>query len=126
MGHARFLIVTRPARTDTFEEVRMAWRLLSANNRELGRSLTDFLDEDSCREAVAWLRDNVERAASVMCTVQPSAMWGWRLDIDERPVALSARAYRRQRECRYNLAQFRAGVLDADPAAPRARNELTA
>jgi hypothetical protein len=133
MGQTRFLIVTRPIRSSADSaaaagpgsgsmtagggrsELRTVWRLLGANNRELGRGLADFPDEDSCRQAVEWLRTNIERAGSVICRDQPASMWGWRLEIDALPVALSARAYRRQRECLYNLALFRAGVLNIDP-----------
>ena len=117
MGQARFLIVTRPARSGTGRgEPYTAWRLLSANNRELGRGLADFRDEESCRQAVVRLRTDLDRAVAVMRRDQPTSMWGWRLDVDGQPVALSARSYRRQRECLYNLAQFRAGVLGVDPA----------
>ncbi len=118
MGQARFLIVTRPARSGSGSrtEAYTAWRLLSANNRELGRGLTNFKDEDACRAAVLRLRADVERAIAVTCREQATSMWGWRLDIDGEPVAKSARSYRRQRECLYNLAQFRAGVLGVDPA----------
>ena len=117
MGQARFLIVTRPARNGTGRgETYTAWRLLSANNRELGRGLADFRDEESCRQAVLRLRADLDRAVAVMRRDQPTSMWGWRLDVDGQPVALSARSYRRQRECLYNLAQFRAGVLGVDPA----------
>lgn len=125
MGQTRFLIVTRPIRgvaggssvTDTGRgELRTVWRLLGANNRELGRGPQDFPDEESCRQAVEWLRANIERAATVVCREQPVPMWGWRLVVDEVTVAASARVYRRQRECLYNLALFRAGVLNIDPA----------
>jgi hypothetical protein len=117
MGQSRFLIVTRPVRGGTGRsETYTAWRLLSANNRELGRGLTSFRDEESCRQAVLRLRENVERAVAVTCREQPTSMWRWRLELDDQPVALSARSYRRQRECLYNLGQFRAGVLGMDPA----------
>jgi hypothetical protein len=117
MGQARFLIVTRPVRGGTGRgDVCTAWRLLSANNRELGRGPVNYPDERSCREAVVRLRADVERAVAAMCREQPTAMWGWRLTLDGEAVALSARSYRRQRECLYNLAQFRAGVVGVDPA----------
>lgn len=117
MGQARFLIVTRPARGAAGRgETYTAWRLLSANNRELGRGLANFRDEESCRRAVVGLRTDIERGVAVMCREQTTSMWGWRLDIDDQAVAQSARSYRRQRECLYNLAQFRAGVTGVDPA----------
>jgi hypothetical protein len=117
MGQARFLIVTRPTRGGTGRsDTRTAWRLLSANNRELGRGPVDFRDEETCREAVLRLTVNIEEAVTVMCREQPTAMWGWRLTLGSEPVALSGRSYRRERECLYNLAQFRSGVMGVDPA----------
>lgn len=117
MGQARFLIVTRPVRTGNGDrgETYTAWRLLSANNRELGRGLAPYTDEDACRRAVLRLTVEIGRTTAVMCREQATAMWGWRLDFDGDPLAQSARTYRRQRECLYNLAQFRSGVLGVDP-----------
>ncbi|MEZ0091342.1 hypothetical protein [Streptacidiphilus sp. EB129] len=116
MGQTRFLIVTRPARggTDGAGAPRTVWRLLGANNRELGRCLTDFPDQESCRQAVTFLCENIERANPLIMRAQPATLWVWRLEVDEVPLALSARAYRRQRECLYNLALFRAAVLNTD------------
>ena len=117
MGQARFLIVTRPARGGSGRgETITAWRLLSANNRELGRGPVGYSDEESCRAAVLRLRESIEDTVTVMCREQPTAMWGWRLTLGGEPVALSARSYRRQRECLYNLAQFRSGTRGVDPA----------
>jgi hypothetical protein len=119
VGRARFLIVSGPNRGAAGEPARFAWRLLSANNRELGRSPVFFPQREACEQAVSWLHANIERAVPVVVAVRPGAQWGWRLDIDEQEVALSARAYHRLRECRYNLAHFLAGVLAAEvePAA---------
>jgi len=87
----------------------VAWRLAAANNRELGRSARVFTDLASCREAAARLQREIRRAESAASS-DPTGRWGWRLDLDGRPLATSARSYLRYRECHYNLVQFIAAV----------------
>ncbi|TDT95719.1 hypothetical protein EDD99_7554 [Streptomyces sp. 846.5] len=125
MGQARFLIVTRPVShpvSSGDRDVRTVWRLLGPNNRELGRGAAAFGTAESCLDAVLRLRADVHRAVVAALRTQPGAMWAWRLSVDELPVAASGRAYRRQRECQYNLAQF----LEAVPSAelPRQKPEF--
>ncbi|WP_042398630.1 hypothetical protein [Streptacidiphilus carbonis] len=117
MAQARFLIDSRPVvrtGTDAVSGERVGWRLVGANNRELGRGVPRFAEEQACREAVLRLRADMARAVVTVHRVQPGAMWAWRIAVDEVAAAASGRAYRRQRECQYNLAQFLAGVLLAE------------
>ncbi len=51
--------------------------------------------------------------------------WGWRLDVDGRPLAASGRSYRRQRECTYNLTQFTAALARAVVSTPAAQAEVS-
>jgi hypothetical protein len=94
-------------------ESRTAWRLLGANNRELGRSAKVYRDLDSCREAVRELRDKLAGAESLIALSETTGLWTWRLNVEGRWVAVAGRSYQRRRECAYNLAQF----LAAAPAA---------
>lgn len=83
-----------------------AWRLLGANNRELGRSACLFATLGSAQAAA---REASLRAAAAHPTLVADAgtgSWSWRLLVDGRAVAAAARSYSRQRECHYNLAQF--------------------
>ncbi|MFC1403806.1 MULTISPECIES: hypothetical protein [Streptacidiphilus] len=127
MGQARFLIVTRPVSPSVpagefAAGARTVWRLLGPNNRELGRGAAGFDTPERCLEAVLRLRADAHRAVVAALRIQPGAMWAWRLSVDDLPVAASGRAYRRQRECQYNLTQF----IDAVPLAelPRRKPEF--
>jgi hypothetical protein len=87
-----------------------AWRLVGANNRELGRSAATYPDLESCRDAVMYLREHIDEAETLLANASDSGLWLWRLNIRDRWIAASGRSYLRRRECLYNLAQFSAEV----------------
>src|SRR4051812_17229947 len=91
----------------------IAWRLAGGNNRELGRSAEVFPDLTGCNDALVTLRAGVDRAETLVAMDYRSAQWGWQLRLDTRLVAVSGRFFRRERECRYNLAQFMVAVAKA-------------
>lgn len=119
MADPRFLISARsvdprPARRDDAGwgvpvPVPTVWRLLGANNRELGRSATPYVDARACRAGVTLLRRQLAQLTPVVWS-DPRGRWLWRLDLDGRPVAVAARSYLRQRESHYNLELFLASV----------------
>ena len=85
-----------------------AWRLLGANNRDLGRSATVFPDAAACETSIAALRQLADRGVATSTRDGQRGTWTWRLDAGPGlPVARSARGYVRQRECQYALAAFR-------------------
>lgn len=84
----------------------VAWRLVGANNRELGRSAQTYADLIDCSESVVRLRQTVLTAQSAVSVDPSTGCWYWRLDVDGVPVASAGRAYQRQRECLYSLEQF--------------------
>jgi hypothetical protein len=89
----------------------VVWRLLGANNRELGRSPLWYGDLDSCREAVRLLKREIDTVTSAITAVAlPGGAWSWRLAANGRPIAIAGRPYHRQRECAYNLDHFVAAV----------------
>jgi hypothetical protein len=87
-----------------------AWRLLSANNRELGRSYTTFPSASACAEAVAVLRGHIDHADAAIVAGLRTGLWHWEVSIQNSPVAISPRSFTRQRECEHNLGQFLAGA----------------
>jgi len=92
-----------------------AWRLLSRNNRELGRSPDVHATVAECVAAVERLRTVVDEAARLLSVDDRDGRWCWRLVVDGVTVAVSARSYHRQRECVYSLDQFVVAVAVAQP-----------
>jgi hypothetical protein len=102
----------------------VAWRLVGANNRELGRSTHAYPDLTACRAAVAFLREHLSEADTLLANVSNTGLWLWRLNIGEQWMAVSGRSYLRRRECQYNLAQFVAEAPTAMfPSAISGRSE---
>lgn len=92
----------------------ISWRLAGANNRELGRSARVYPDLPSCRTSILMLRAGVAHAQPLIAMDYVSGLWGWQLELDGVLVAVSGRSYRRERECRYNLQQFRTATGEAE------------
>ncbi len=93
----------------------VGWRLLGTNNRELGRSSRSYIDAEAALAAVADLRALAPDAEAHIVHDASSGSWLWQLaDVSGAVVATSGRGFRHERECRYNLEQFR----EAAPTAP--------
>jgi uncharacterized protein YegP (UPF0339 family) len=93
----------------------VGWRLLGANNRELGRSAVAYADAESALEAVDLVRHLARAGAAHIAHASTATPWVWQLhDEAGTVVATSGRGFRHERECRYNLDQFRS----AAPTAP--------
>ncbi|MFI5528550.1 hypothetical protein ACIA8O_08300 [Kitasatospora sp. NPDC051853] len=120
MGHPRFLIVNRPSRPD-LGSGGTVWRLLGANNRHLGQSQEIFRDAVACRAAIEDFQSRVDQGRATISALDRGQLWLWRLELDGRTVACSARGYRRQRECQYNLERFLSGVRGMAGAAEAER-----
>jgi hypothetical protein len=93
----------------------VGWRLLGANNRELGRSALAYPDAEDALEAVATVRLLATVGAAHIVHAPTMTPWVWQLENEEGViVATAGRGFRHERECRYNLEQFR----EAAPSAP--------
>ena len=97
----------------------LLWRVLSANNRELGRSFTAFSSLRDAEEDFELFRASVANAAPCIEHAVGGVEWKWTLRIEDIPRARSSRGYERLRECHYSLSQF----LDAAPSAPVIQGE---
>ena len=89
------------------------WRLLSANNRELGRSQILHIDHSLCLQDLLRLKSALDRVEPMIIHANGRAEWTWTLLLDGAPVARSSRAYGRLRECHYSLEQFLAALPEA-------------
>lgn len=101
----------------------VGWRLLGGNNRELGRSAQVHSTHTILAEI-----DRVQSAAerlSIVVSKSQTGKWYWTASADGRRLAMSARTYGRQRECRYNAEQFLRALPIAAPPRPSSTTERT-
>jgi hypothetical protein len=95
------------------ESAPVRWRLLSGNNRELGRGFDEFDDLESCRLGIKHLQ-------SIAADLEPavlrsdSSTWIWRLHRDGELVAASGHTYDRLIRCRQGLTYFVTKLAAAD------------
>ncbi|MGP3686113.1 hypothetical protein ACTVZO_15615 [Streptomyces sp. IBSNAI002] len=101
----------------------MTWRLVGANNHELGRSPHVHHSLGACCAAVERLRSQAGRVTALV-VMSPGGgagsgvgAWTWQLTLDEDCVAVAVRTFRRQRECRHSLQLFLSAAAEAQVAA---------
>lgn len=82
------------------------WRLLSGNNRELGRSSEAFSDLDAAVSSIVRVRSGLHRLEPQLVHEFGPSAWSWLLLLDDVALARSARSYQRLRECHYSVAGF--------------------
>jgi hypothetical protein len=94
----------------------VGWRVLGANNRELGRGAVPFWGVDEAYQAVHEAQTVVERTVTRFWADELGG-WFWNISLDGEQLAVSSRGYRRQRECIYSMEQFREHFPNARVAA---------
>jgi hypothetical protein len=82
------------------------WRLVGANNRELGRSAVSFVSYPVARQAVADVRAHWAELSRVVASSAVTGRWSWRVDFDGVAVAVSGRYYERQIDSRHGAERF--------------------
>lgn len=92
------------------------WRLIGANNRELGRSANSFPSYPDVRQAVQDLRKHVDRLVRLTFIDQATGRRGWRLDLDDRAVAMNGRWYERDHDSQVGMDKFVNLLPDAELA----------
>ena len=112
MAIARFQFFTRRPAT-------VEWRLISANNWELGRCAAPGPSLEVCVAAVLDLRATIDGFAEEVLPDRRGG-WRWRLLRDGEAVAVSNRSFHRRLECESTLGQFRK-VAGSAPAEARLR-----
>jgi hypothetical protein len=98
----------------------VGWRLLGANNRELGRSAGFFADAEDAVAAIDEIRTLAASAEAHIVHDSASGLWAWQVADNGLAVAVSGRGFRHERECRYNLEQFRSTA----PVAPASQGAV--
>jgi hypothetical protein len=91
----------------------LRWRLLSGNNREIGRGVAEFADEEACRLAVKHLQNGIDGFESSVRR-SASSEWTWELTTSGEPAVRSGHPFARQIRCEQGLLQFLRHVVEAD------------
>lgn len=81
------------------------WRLLSGNNRELGRSTLAYPDAELCQLAIKSFVETIDDLAPQVRR-RGATGWAWMLLQDDEPVVSSGHPYDRQVRCEQALATF--------------------
>jgi hypothetical protein len=89
------------------------WRLLSGNNREIGRGAEHFADAEACRIAVKNLQVVVDSLHELVRQTE-AHRWIWQLRGVDGLVAGSPNGYDRLIRCNRGLEQFRAALPYAE------------
>jgi hypothetical protein len=92
------------------------WRLMGANNRELGRTAHSFVSYPLARRSIGQLKQCLARLVQQSTTDPRTGRWGWRLDLDGVAVAVSSRWYEREHDSRLGAAKFVELSAEAEPA----------
>lgn len=103
----------------------VTWRLVGANNHELGRSPYVHGTLADCCTAVERLQGRIEEAAPLVTMSSGTSTgaaggagaWTWQLALDGDCAAVSTRTFRRQRECRHSCELFLAAAAGAQVAS---------
>ena len=91
----------------------LRWRLLSGNNREIGRGVAEFADAEACRLAVKHLQNGIDLLESSVRRAA-SSEWTWELTASGEPAVRSGHPFARQIRCEQGLLQFLHQVVDAE------------
>ncbi|MDI1464427.1 hypothetical protein QEZ54_25985 [Catellatospora sp. KI3] len=112
------------ARFEFYERAPMGvtWRLLSSNNRDLGRSASGYADVGECITAVEVLRAALTDTEPEVYRVNRLA-WAWRLDVAADATAVASRAYQRRVQAQTACGLFLklAALADVTPAVRQSR-----
>ncbi len=92
------------------------WRLVSANNRELGRSARSYTSYPVARTAILSVRARADHLAGACLADRATGRWTWRMELDDGPVAASSRWYEREHDSKLAMAKFVKLLADAELA----------
>lgn len=105
MAVARFQIVAVTSKEGAPGAVGFTWRFLSANNRNMARSVPTFADPDTCLEAIRELRDKLPSVVGT--TVRNgTGKWLWRIRSEQLDLAMSGVRYERRLRARLACQAF--------------------
>jgi hypothetical protein len=100
----------------TTPDAPVRWRLLSANNREIGRGLVDYPDAESSCIAIKELQRDVAILEPRIKRVEPNR-WVWEVYQGRVLVAMAGRTFDRLIRCEQSVERFVGQLGDATVTA---------
>lgn len=94
------------------------WRLLSGNNRQLGRCAGVFDDIPSAREAAKSLQQGLDACEQIIVRLAVPPRWAWSIMHGGSVAAVSGRSYESERAAVRGLDLFVTGAAVARVEAP--------
>lgn len=82
------------------------WRLLSGNNREVGRSASTWPTVGACVDALAVLRAELDRVTTKVRRAVADMRWEWQVMLDGAAAAVSSKTVDRAIRCELAVDQF--------------------
>jgi uncharacterized protein YegP (UPF0339 family) len=82
------------------------WRLLSGNNRDMGRGVLVYRDPESCRSGIREVLDRLDELEPVLVPEPNNNTWRWFLRYKGEPVVASGHPYDRKVRCKEGHSQF--------------------
>ena len=95
------------------------WRLLSGNNRQLGRSSTLYADEGSARAAAIQLIEELDVSEHLVVRLTGPTRWVWSIWQDRTVLAVSGRSFEMERAATRGLDRFIESAVLAPGLAER-------
>jgi len=117
---ALFVSLIAPGDSRTY----FGWRLLGANNRELGRGSNASKSLDDCADEVSMLAAQCGLIVFANRRARSNDGWTWNGALDRREVVHSSRSFRRERECVYNVEAFTEALAYAEVRIPADASRL--
>lgn len=117
-ARARFgpLRATGPADSRT---LRVGWRLLAANNRDVARAAIAYGDVTACLDAIRTVQGSLALCSGIVsigASAGGRAEWAWRLRLGNDDLAVSSRTYQRRVQCEAAYELFVSLAPDAELA----------
>jgi hypothetical protein len=107
---------TGTARARWQQDAPVTWRLLSGNNRDLGRAAESFPDAATCLAAIERLRTALASPAVSVSSPDGRSRWTWRIAVETVDSAVSSRVYQRRVQAEAACAVFLGLAADAPVA----------
>ena len=100
----------------TAADAPVRWRLLSGNNRDMGRGVEQYVDVAAAEIAIKELQANADELVAKVRRMEPS-QWIFEIYWDGHPAAIAGHGFDRLVRCQQGMDQFLANFAAAPVGA---------